>query len=153
MKARVLIADDEPLARERLALFLSEEADVELVGQAANGSEALQMIESLHPDVVFLDVQMPELTGFEVIEQLSPTERPIVVFVTAYDQFAVKAFEVHAVDYLLKPFDKARFQTALKRAVSQIVRDQPAQIHQQLSALLNDLRPRSAVPDRIAIKS
>ena len=152
MKKRVLIADDEPLARERLAGFLSTEPDIEIAGQAGSGREALDLITSLRPDLVFLDVQMPELNGFEVLDAIPENERPVIVFVTAYDQFAVKAFEVHAVDYLLKPFDKARFQTALKRAVDQLARQQPAEIHQQLSALLNDLRPRTGV-DRIPVKS
>lgn len=153
MKTRVLIADDEPLARERLEIFLANEPEIELVGAAANGTEAVEMIGKLKPDVVFLDVQMPGLDGFGVIEALPESERPAVVFVTAFDKFALKAFDVHAVDYLLKPFDKARFQTALRRVLDQLARKQPAQIHEQLSALLADLRPRTQSPDRIAVKS
>lgn len=152
MKTRVLIADDEPLARERLVGFLSTEPDMEIVGQAGNGREAVDLISTLSPDMVFLDVQMPEMDGFEVLSAIPEKARPVVVFVTAYDQFAVKAFEVHAVDYLLKPFDKTRFHTALKRALDQLARQQPAQIHEQLSALLNDLRPRTG-GDRIPVKS
>jgi two-component system LytT family response regulator len=153
MKTRVLIADDEPLARERLETFLSAEPDIELAGSATNGTEAVEMIGRLKPDLAFLDVQMPGLDGFGVVDAMPEANRPAVVFVTAYDKFALKAFEVHAVDYLLKPFDKARFQTALRRALDQIARKQPAQIHEQLSALLADLRPRAQTPERLAVKS
>jgi len=153
MKTRVLIADDEPLARERLAGFLREDTSVDLVGEATNGCEAVERIRSLKPDVVFLDVQMPEMDGFDVLAQLQPEERPVVVFVTAYDKFAVKAFEVHAADYLLKPFDKQRLQSALQRAFGTLARKDPAQIHQQLSALLNDLRPQASAPGRLTVKS
>ena len=152
MKTRILVIDDEPLARERLKSLLRAAADVELIGEAGDGREAVEKIRALEPDLVFLDIQMPELDGFGVLDELSDTERPAVVFVTAYDKFALKAFEVHAVDYLLKPFDKQRFETALQRALDQLARQQPTQINEQLSALLADLRPRAQTPERIAVK-
>jgi two-component system, LytTR family, response regulator len=152
MKTRVLIADDEPLARERLRMFLSTEANIEVVGEAANGREALEAIRDLKPELVFLDVQMPELNGFDVLGEIPTESRPAVVFVTAYDQFAVKAFDVHAVDYLLKPFDKARFQAALSRALDELAR-KPADLHEQLSALMAGLRPKAQTPERIPVKT
>src|SRR6185436_1734726 len=113
MKTQALIVDDEPLARDRLQKLLAAEPDVTVIGQCTNGKEALKTIRDEKPDVVFLDVQMPELDGFGVLANLEPEEIPVVIFVTAHDKFALKAFEVHAVDFLLKPFDRERFQTAL----------------------------------------
>src|SRR5438093_1146336 len=111
MKIRALIVDDEPLARERLASLLASEDDIQVVGQCTNGLEAVAGIQEKTPDLVFLDVQMPELDGFGVLAALEGTfgagaSRPAVIFVTAHDRFALKAFEVHAIDYLLKPFDR-----------------------------------------------
>ena len=102
---RVLIVDDEPLAREGIRLLLENESDIEVVGEATNGSEALRAIESLKPALVLLDVQMPGMSGVDVLKQLDGANVPEVIFVTAYDQYALRAFEHHAVDYLLKPFD------------------------------------------------
>ncbi len=115
MPHRVLIVDDEPLARERVRGFLQKAADFEIVGECATGTEALNAIVSQHPDAVFLDVQMPGMTGFEVIQALPPGESPTIVFTTAHDQFALEAFDVNAVDYLLKPFKAARFEESLER--------------------------------------
>jgi len=112
----VLIVDDEPLARAGLAGLLARDPEVEVIGECAEGRTAVQRIESLKPDLVLLDVQMPEMDGFEVIRAVGPERMPPVVFVTAYDRFAVKAFEVHALDYLLKPFDDERFVAAMDRA-------------------------------------
>ena len=112
---RVLIVDDEPLARGLLAEQLAEQGGVEVVGEAANGFEAVRRCEELAPDLVFLDIQMPKLSGFEVLELLGDSA-PAVVFVTAYDEYALKAFEVHAVDYLLKPVEPERLAAALDRA-------------------------------------
>ena len=115
MRMRALLVDDERLAREELAFLLGQH-DVEVVGQAANGVEAVGLAEDLDPDIVFLDIQMPGLTGFEVARQLAQRELPTeVVFVTAYDQHAVEAFEINAVDYLLKPVDPARLEQAVQR--------------------------------------
>ena len=112
---RSLIVDDELLARERLRRLLQDQPDIEVVGECGNGLEALAGIEDLAPDLVFLDIQMPELDGFGVLEAVGPERMPITLFVTAYDQFAMKAFEVHALDYLLKPYDPECFQEALAR--------------------------------------
>src|SRR5262249_56743260 len=113
---RTLIVDDEPLARDGLRVRLSREADIEIVGEAIDGVAAIDAILALTPDLVFLDVQMPGLGGFDVLERISETHLPIVIFVTAFDQYAIKAFEVHALDYLLKPFSDDRFAQALDRA-------------------------------------
>ena len=110
-KIRTVIVDDEELARERLRTLLAKEPNIEIVGEAADGRSAVDLVEQLKPELLFLDVQMPELDGFEVLNALE--DPPNVVFVTAHDKFALKAFDVHAVDYLLKPFDRERFQTAL----------------------------------------
>jgi two-component system, LytTR family, response regulator len=153
MKLRVLIVDDEPLARERLQKLLAAEPDITIVAQCANGREAVAAIEEHAPDLVFLDVQMPELDGFGVLSEIDPARMPVVVFVTAHDQFALKAFEVHAVDFLLKPFDKERFQTALKRAKERIAQKRPGELDQRLAALIAELKPDTKAPERIAIKS
>ena len=113
---RVLVVDDEPLARSNLTVLLRRQLDIELIGECGSGAEALTAILGLRPDLVFLDVQMPECDGFDVIEQLGGDVPRAVVFVTAYDQYALRAFEVGALDYLLKPFDDARFALALERA-------------------------------------
>ena len=118
MSVRVLIVDDEPIARRRLEALLAGEPSVEIVGESEDGESALQAIRRLRPDLVFLDVQMPGLDGFDVIELLGRDECPAVIFVTAYDQYAMRAFDVHAADYLLKPFDRARLRTALARATA-----------------------------------
>lgn len=116
MKLRVLIVDDEPLARSRILELLREEPDIEVLGQCRNGLEAVKAIQGQSPDLVFLDVQMPGLSGFEVLRSLDQAQLPAVIFVTAYDKHAVEAFDVHAVDYLLKPYQPARFKRALQRA-------------------------------------
>lgn len=116
---RALIVDDEPLARERIRSLLCTEEDIEILGECRNGKEAYESITRDHPDLVFLDVQMPELDGFEVLSALE-WPMPAIVFVTAYDEYAIRAFDVHAVDYLLKPFDRVRFQKALSRARGEI---------------------------------
>jgi two-component system LytT family response regulator len=115
-RLRVALVDDEPLARDGLRLFLADEDDVEIVGEAATGSDAVALIAATRPDLVFLDVQMPGMNGFEVIAALPAEQLPEVVFVTAFDQHALRAFEVAAIDYLLKPVDERRFREALRRA-------------------------------------
>lgn len=153
MKIRALIVDDEPLARERLSEFLRTEPEVEVVGECADGKEALAVIQSTTPDLLFLDVQMPELDGFGVVAGLSGTKMPVIIFVTAYDKFALRAFEVHALDYLLKPFDRERFQTALRRALDQIKRQQSDELGQRLAGLIAELRPESKPLERLAVKT
>src|SRR5215204_2907958 len=104
VRIRALVVDDEPLARDMIREMLASDSEVEVVGECANGREAIEAIKASTPDLVFLDIQMPELGGFEVLQSLDPNTTPYVIFVTAYDQYAVRAFEVHAFDYLLKPF-------------------------------------------------
>ena len=153
MKIRTLIVDDESLARDRLRQLLGKEAEVELVGECSDGREAVVMIQSAPPDLVFLDVQMPELDGFSVLAELEGKPMPVIVFVTAHDKFALRAFEVHAVDYLLKPFDHERFHKALGHALKQIrQRDGHAVIERQ-AALFAELKPAAKAPDHLAVKS
>jgi len=152
-KIRTLIVDDEPLARERIRQLLHKEPDIEILGECADGRDAVAAIGKLKPDLVFLDVQMPELDGFGVLDQLDLPSMPVVVFVTAYDQFALRAFEVHALDYLLKPFDRARFSKALERARERIQHQSSADLSRQMSELLADLKPGTKQPNRLAIKS
>ena len=116
MKIRALIVDDEPLARERIRLLANDEPDLELIGECASGAEALAAIERDSPDLLFLDVQMPEMDGFELLQKLPRAGLPLVVFTTAFDKHAVRAFETHALDYLLKPFQADRFKAAVARA-------------------------------------
>ncbi|MHB8522444.1 MAG: LytR/AlgR family response regulator transcription factor [Limisphaerales bacterium] len=153
MTIQTLIIDDEPLARERLRKLLSAEADIKIAGEYTDGREALAAIQTLAPDLIFLDVQMPELDGFGVLEALSGERLPVVVFVTAYDKFALKAFEVHAVDYLLKPFDRERFLKTLARVRVQFRNHQTGDLHQRLAAMLDDLKPRPKSTDRLIVKS
>jgi two-component system, LytTR family, response regulator len=121
---RTLIVDDEPLARSNLTVLLETDPEIEIVGECGSGMEGLEQIRSQRPDLVFLDVQMPECDGFDVLELLGADVPPAVVFVTAYDQYALRAFEAGALDYLLKPFDNARFERALRRAKDRIRRSQ-----------------------------
>jgi two-component system LytT family response regulator len=116
MPIRALIVDDEPFSRLKIRDFLGQEADIDIVGEAGDGSEAVRIIRKQKPDLVFLDVQMPELDGFGVVEAVGLENMPYVIFATAYDQYALRAFEIHALDYLLKPFDRERFHEALEHA-------------------------------------
>ncbi|MBN8245918.1 MAG: response regulator transcription factor [Verrucomicrobia bacterium] len=151
---RVLTVDDEPLGRERLRTFLSQERDIFHVGEAANGEEAISRIRELRPDLVFLDVQLPGCTGFGVLERLGQETPPAVVFVTAHDEFALKAFDVHAVDYLLKPFGRDRFRTALQRAMDRLRTGSSGDLAHRLNAVLAQLQPRSNPGvERIPVKS
>jgi two-component system LytT family response regulator len=150
---RTLIVDDEPLARQRLRDLLEAEPDIELVGECADGGEAVAAIGERKPDLVFLDVQMPVLDGFGVLEALAAERLPVVVFVTAHDRYALRAFDVRALDYLLKPFDRDRFAKALERARAQVRQDQSADVSQRLLALLEDVKGTRKPLDRLVIKS
>ena len=153
-KIRTLIVDDEPLARERMRTLLSGEPDVDLVGEAVDGLEAVDAILEQSPDLVFLDVQMPKLDGFEVIQTVGADRMPAVVFVTAYDQHALRAFEVQALDYLLKPFDRDRFQGALDRVRRQLDNVDTGDLNRRLLALVRDLKgDRAQKADRLVVKS
>ena len=139
-RLRVLAAEDEPMARATLRRLLSAERDVELLGVCADGIDALEQVRATRPDLLLLDVQMPGRTGFEVVEALEPGERPLVIFTTAYDHYAIRAFEVHAVDYLLKPFDDARFASALQRAREQLAHADARAGGDELNQLLRTVR-------------
>ncbi len=152
-KLRTLIVDDEPLARERLASLLSAEQDVDVIGQCRDGEEAVLSIQQHKPDLVFLDIQMPAVSGFDVIDAVGSEHMPLVIFVTAYDQHALRAFKVRALDYLLKPFDRERFQDALQRARTHIQRDESDDVGRRLLALVKDLRRDQPRTDRLVIKS
>lgn len=153
MKVRTLIADDELLARERLRQLLTAQPEIELVGECADGREAVAEIREKKPDLIFLDIQMPELDGFAVLDAINLEPMPIIVFVTAHDKFALRAFEVHAVDYLLKPFDRERFESAVQRALEQVKhREDPARSQAQAAALTEMQSPAKPV-ERLAIKS
>jgi two-component system LytT family response regulator len=133
---RIVIVDDEPLARKGIRQLLASHLDVEVAGEARNGREAVRMLNALAPDVVFLDIQMPELDGFAVLRQLTVDPLPMVIFVTAYDTFAVRAFESHALDYLVKPVHDARFQDALAHARARLRSQEAVELSRRLSALL-----------------
>ncbi len=151
MSIRALIVDDEPLGRQRIRSLLKDESDLEIVGECGDGREAVAAIRDRQPDLVFLDVQMPGLDGFGVLEAVGPEYMPAVIFVTAYDSHALRAFEVNAVDYLLKPFDHRRLRQALQRARQQL--DQREKAVGQYSALLKDVQSHRKFLDRLVIKS
>jgi two-component system LytT family response regulator len=152
-KIRAIIVDDEPLARERLATLLASEPDMEIVAQCRDGEEAVAAIQEHSPELVFLDVQMPQMSGFDVIETVGTERMPLVIFVTAYDQHALRAFQVRALDYLLKPFDRDRFSEALTRARKQIEREETGDLGRRLLALVKDLRRDQPRSDRLVVKS
>ena len=137
MAIRTIIADDEPLARETIEMLLKPRIDIEVVSICKDGDEAVSAIRQYKPDLVFLDIQMPGKTGFEVVETIGPEQMPVIIFATAYDEYALQAFEAHALDYLLKPFDDDRFEKALNRAISQIQKNQIGAIRQQLQNLVH----------------
>jgi two-component system, LytTR family, response regulator len=150
---RILIADDEPLARERLKMLLVGQEGFEVVGECHDGPSTIDAIRRNRPDLVFLDVQMPGANGFEVVSALGEEELPLFVFVTAFDKYALKAFDVHALDYLLKPFDRDRFLQALARARQQLERPPDSDLRSRLLALVRDLEPAPQRLERFVIKS
>ena len=152
-RIRALVVDDEPLARAMIREMLESDSEAEIVGECANGREAVEVIKTSAPDIVFLDIQMPEIGGFEVLESLDPKAHPHVIFVTAYDQYAVRAFEVHALDYLLKPFDRERFEGAWQRAKTQIKLDRTSRRDQDIIALLEELKAGPQYLERLVIKN
>jgi len=135
MKIRTLIVDDEPLARRRLNSLLSKADFVEVIGECKNGREAKQNIQDKKPDLVFLDVQMPDFNGFEVLKNEAITDPPFIIFVTAFDEYALKAFDVNAIDYLLKPYDEERFFQALTHAQKRIEEKTQSRLHNQLQQI------------------
>ena len=158
MAIKVLIVDDEPLARERIRTLLASEQDFEIAAECANGMEAVDAIKEKGIDVVFLDIQMPEMDGFAVLEQLEVDELPLVVFVTAHDDYALKAFDVHALDFLLKPFDRERFLATIARVREHVSRtsasaDDQRDVRERVMALLEQLPSRQRFRDRLVVKS
>jgi two-component system LytT family response regulator len=152
-RIRVLIVDDEPLARHGLRELLNVDHAIEVIGECEDGFQAIEMIRSSKPDLVFLDIQMPELDGFGVIKKVGPEKMPMVIFVTAYDEFAIRAFDVHALDYLLKPMDPVRFRIALDRARSAIETKSSLSLNKKLVSLLEDIKSETGFLDRLAVKT
>lgn len=150
---RVMIVDDEPIACRRVQRLLKTEPDVEIVKVASNGRDAIENIQKLNPDLVFLDIQMPGMDGFEVLKSLDPENLPQIVFVTAYDRYAIRAFDVHALDYLLKPFDEDRFKEALERAKSQVMKDRSKILNRGLLSLLQEIKPATKYLERLVVKT
>jgi two-component system LytT family response regulator len=152
-RTRVVIVDDEPLARERLRTLLGGEDWIEVVGECQDGPAALAAIQKLQPELIFMDVQMPGATGFEVIQAIGIDRMPFVIFVTAYDKYALRAFDVHAIDYLLKPFDRERFQQALARARQRLERRDQGDLERRLLQLVQELQPPQQRTERFVIKA
>lgn len=153
MPLRVLIADDEPLARERVRSFLAEVPDITVVAECAHGTEALAAIVEQAPDVVFLDVQMPGMTGFEVLRALPADSTPAIIFTTAHDEFALQAFDVNAADYLLKPFKLARFQQAVERARKSVESRSTGPANQRLAQWLDKQAPVPPGQRRLMVRT
>ncbi len=152
-RLRVVIVDDESLARDGLRELLSADAEIEIVEECADGFEAVEALRSARPDIVFLDIQMPELNGFDVVREVGAERMPVVIFITAYDEFALRAFDVNALDYLLKPVDPKRFRIALDRARSVIEARSTLMVNQKLVRLLEDMKVGSGFLDRLSVKS
>lgn len=153
MQIRALLVDDESLARAKIRKFLETETDIEIVAECANGQETLEVLRKQPVDLLFLDIQMPGLSGFDVLEKLNAEQMPVIIFITAYDQYALKAFEFHALDYLLKPFDRERFSRSLSRAREHIRRRESGRISERLLALLEDLQGKPKPLERLVTKS
>jgi two-component system LytT family response regulator len=148
-----LIADDEALARKFIRRMLKDDHDVEIVGECSSGKETVAMIKKQKPDIVFLDVQMPEMNGFAVLESIGIERLPEIIFATAYEQYAIRAFELHALDYLLKPFDQARFRDAIKHAKERFRSERENEGRTQISALLESIKNKPQYLDRLMIKA
>jgi two-component system LytT family response regulator len=158
MSVRVVIVDDEELARRGIRTRLQRSGDVEIVAECSNGREAIDAIRRASPDLVFLDVQMPGKTGFDVVEAIGWDTFPHVIFVTAHDRYAIRAFEVNALDYLLKPIDDERFDIAFRRARESLTRDRDSDFGRRLAAVIGDVPGKSdgrtaSRPDRIVVRS
>jgi len=153
MNIRTIIVDDEELGRKRLSALLKPEADIEIVAECADAASAIEAIAREKPDLLLLDIQMPGQDGFSVIEAMEEEHRPVVIFVTAYDQYALRAFEAQALDYLLKPFHRTRFQKVMQRARLQIARRQRDEVDGRLASLIKQVRSSGAYLGRIVIRS
>ncbi len=148
---KLLLVDDEPLIRKGLRSALSSISEIHIVGEAGSGTEAIEAISTQHPDLVLLDVQMPDCTGLDVVREVGPQNMPAVIFVTAYDEYAASAFELNAVDYILKPFEDARLRESIERARKRIAQDSQAVLAQRLQALLESQTRKW--PDRIVVRN
>jgi len=153
MSIRALIVDDEPLGVKGVRTLLTDEPDVEVVGECFDGRAAVQAIRELRPDMVFLDVQMPGLDGFEVLEELTEPEIPLIIFVTAFDQYSLQAFAVHALDYLLKPLSRPRFREAMQRARTTLEGRGQKDVNRRLLALLEEVEQRRQSLDRFVVRT
>ena len=140
---RVVVVDDEPVARAGVQKLLRSDPDFEIVGEAGNGRDAVALIQRVEPDLVLLDIQMPELNGFDVLSAIGTQNAPVIVFITAYDQFALKAFEVRALDYLLKPFEDDRFRLVMQRAKEEVRRGKQSELGDRLESLLVEYSART----------
>jgi two-component system LytT family response regulator len=149
---RALIVDDEYLARERVAKLLESHEEINVIGQAKNGSQAVELIEMKVPDLVFLDVQMPDFDGFEVIKKINPKTTPYIVFATAYDMYAIEAFNIHALDYLLKPIDGDRFNESIQKVLKHFEIQKNSAFNQRLMKMIRDFeRPSEDYLSKIVI--
>lgn len=152
LRFTALIVDDEPIACRRIRRMLRDDPHIEILGECTDGHDALKAIQKRMPDLVFLDVQMPEMDGFQMLQALGQTGLPNVIFVTAYDRYALQAFEVYALDYLLKPFDRERFEKAVKHAKAKILQKRSGATNASLISLLDELRGQTSYQDRLMIK-
>jgi two-component system LytT family response regulator len=152
-RIRAFLVEDEPLAREKLRTMLRKDSEIEIVGEAANGKQAVEGIEEQQPDLLFLDVQIPGIDGFQVLETLKVEKLPVIIFVTAYNQYALKAFEFYALDYLLKPFDRQRLTKAVDRAKVHIRKERGTQLNEGILELLRELKAKPKHLSRIAIRT
>jgi len=150
---RALIVDDEPLPRERIRTLLAEHRNIEVIGECQDGQEAANKILAERPDLVFLDIQMPELDGFEVIKAIGPDDLPAIVFVTAFDEYAIRAFEVNAIDYLLKPINAGRFEKAVLRAIDRLAQFNERGPDRQLSSFVERLRAEQQYMLRFVVRT
>jgi len=150
---RTIVSDDEPLAREKLRILLASEAGVRIVAECRDGRQTIDALQTYKPDLLLLDIQMPGADGFQVLSAIPADDMPLVVFTTAYDQYAIRAFETHAVDYLLKPFDHERLHKAIERIRSELLKTNDREMTQRILDLLAGTRAESRVTKRLAIKA
>jgi two-component system, LytTR family, response regulator len=150
---RTIIADDETLARKKLRILLESEPAIHVVAECRNAKETVEAVRNYRPDLLLLDIQMPDADGFDVLKRLSPEQMPIVLFTTAYDHYAIKAFEAHALDYLLKPFDQERLHSALERAHMELLKSRDPELTKRLLSFLADAKPKPQSEQRLVIKA
>ena len=152
-KVKILIVDDEPLGRKMVRQMLNAHSDVEIIGECENGADAILKTKSSSPDLIFLDIQMPKMDGFSFIKEIANEKQPAIIFVTAYDEYAIRAFEVNAADYLLKPYNQERFEQAFERGVQQVQNSNTDEINEQLREFLSENKSPRDFVQRFIIKS